>query len=62
MLFIAPMSTWGPDVCLSVCTRGFADFTDVTLADEETNTDDANRAIPGNMAMQSMTSGGQICN
>ena len=33
----------------------FADLTDVTLADEDTNlilTDNANKAIQGNMAMQ----------
>ena len=40
---------------IGLCLRGFADLTDVTLADEDTNsilTDDTNRAIPGNMAMQ----------
>ena len=38
-------------------------LTDVTLADEDTNsilTDDANRATPGNMAMQVAPPGGQI--
>ena len=38
-------------------TRGFADFSDVTLADEDTNsilTDNAKRAIQGNEAMQVM--------
>ena len=46
----------------------FADLTDVTLADEDTNsilTDDANWAIQGNVAMQVIQvapSGGQICN
>jgi len=48
-----------------------ANLTDVTLADEDTNSilnDDANRAIQGNVAMQIMQfgkiapSGGQICN
>ena len=42
-----------------------ADLTDVTLADEDTNsilTDNANRAIQGNVAMQVAPSGGQICN
>ena len=37
--------------------RGFADFTDVTLADEDTNSilaDNARRAIQGNEAMQVM--------
>ena len=39
----------------SVTKRGFADLTDVTLADEDTNsilTDDPNRAIQGKLAMQ----------
>ena len=43
--------------------RGFADLTDVTLADEDTNsilTDNANRAIHGNVAMQVTQPGGQI--
>ena len=38
-----------------VTTRGFADLTDVTLADEDTNSifaDNYNRAIQGNVAMQ----------
>ena len=37
----------------------------MTLADEDTNsilTDNANRAIQGNVAMQVAPSGGQICN
>ena len=52
----------GPDVT----PRGFADLTDVTLADENTNsiqTDNANRAILGNMTMQVMQviqAGGQL--
>ena len=40
-------------VRVSVRPRGFADLTDVTLADEDTNsilTDNANRAIQGNVA------------
>ena len=43
----------------------FADLTDVTLADEDTNsilTDNANRAIPGNVAMHVMLPGGQLWN
>ena len=39
----------------SVSTRGFADLTDVTLADEDSNsipTDDVNRAFLDNVAMQ----------
>ena len=52
-------------MCLGLCpsvTRLFADLTDVTLADEDSNlipTDDANRAILGNVAMQVAPSGGQ---
>ena len=41
-----------PDVCPSVSERPFVDLTDVTLADEDTNsilTDNANRAIQGNV-------------
>ena len=67
----------GP-VSYYVCTRGFADLTDVTLADGDTKsmlTDNANRAIQGNQAihvtivwcaklfvMQLVPSSGQICN
>ena len=42
-----------------------ADLTDVTLADEDTNsiqTDNVNMAIQGKVAMQVVPSGGQICN
>ena len=49
----------GPDVT----PRGCVDLTDVTLADEDTNsilTDNANRAIQGNVAMQVTQSGGQL--
>ena len=45
----------GPDVRPSVTERPFADLTDVPLADEDTNsilTDNANRAIQDNVAMQ----------
>ena len=48
----------GPDVS----EGGFADLTDVTLADEDSNsipTDDVNRAILGNVAMQVAPPGGQ---
>ena len=41
----------------------FANLTDVTLADEDTNsilTDNANRAIQGNVAMQIIQSGCQL--
>ena len=40
-----------------------ADLTDVTLADEDTNsilTDNANRVIPGNVAMHVTQPGGQL--
>ena len=42
-----------------------ADFTDVTLADEDTNsilTDNANRAYQGNVAMRVTQPGGQRWN
>ena len=44
----------------SVSETPFANLTDVTLADEDTNsilTDNANRAIQGNVAMQIIQSG-----
>ena len=47
--------------CLTA--RRFADLPDATLADEDTNsilTDNANRAIQGNMAMQVTQPGGQF--
>ena len=46
----------------SLSPRGFADLTDVTLADEDSNsipTDDVHRAILGNVAMQVAPSDGQ---
>ena len=49
-------------VLMSLSPRGFADLTDVTLADEDSNsipTDDVNRAILGNVAMQVAPPGGQ---
>ena len=52
----------GPDVSKSVHTRPFADLTDVTLADEDSNStpaDYVNRAILGNVAMQVAPPGGQ---
>ena len=52
-------------VLVSLTNQAFADLTDVTLADEDTNsilTDDANRTIPGNMAMQVPPPGGKIQN
>jgi len=47
---------------MSVRQTPFADLTDVTLADEDSNsipTDDVNWAILGNMAMQVAPTGGQ---
>ena len=44
----------GPVVCHSLRPRGFADLTDVTLADGDTKSilnDNAKRAIQGNVAM-----------
>ena len=46
-------------------TVRFADLTDVTLADEDTNsilTDNANRAFQRNVAMRVTQAGGKICN
>ena len=66
-IFIGPRCPWGPiygSGCLSLIPRGFADLTDVTLVDEDTKsilTDNANRAIQGNQAMQVTKSGVQIC-
>ena len=45
----------GPDLCPSLTTGGFADLTDVTLADEDSNSipaDYVNRALLGNVAMR----------
>ena len=49
-------------VLMSVRHTPFADLTDVTLSDEDSNsipTDDVNRAILGNVAMQVAPPGGQ---
>ena len=49
-------------VRVSLTEGGFADLTDVTLADEDSNsipTDDVNRAILGNVAMKVAPPGGQ---
>ena len=57
-IFIGPRYTWGPiygSRCLKLTPRPFADLTDMTLADEDTNSilaDNDNRTIPGNVAMQ----------
>ena len=45
--------------------KGFADLTDVTLADKDTNsilTDNANRAFQGNVAMKVTQPVGQLWN
>ena len=45
--------------------RPFVNLTDVTLADEDTNsilTDNVNTTIQGNVAMKVEPSGDQICN
>ena len=50
-------------VCLSVSERGFANLTDVTLAEQATNSmqaDNANMAIQGNVAMKVTQSSGQV--
>ena len=58
---------WGPiygSGSLSLTDTPFADLTDVTLADEDTNsilTDNANRTIQGNQAMHVTKSRVQIC-
>ena len=52
-------------VLMSLSERLFADLTDVTLADEDSNsipTDDVNRAILGNVAMQVAPPDGQNWN
>ena len=48
---------------MSVTTTLCADLTDMTLADEDSNlipTDDVNRAIQGNVAMQVAPPGSEI--
>ena len=50
---------------MSVCKRGLANLTDVTLADQATNSiqaDNANMAIQGNVAMEMTQPGGQLWN
>ena len=64
--FYRPQVNLGSDlwVRVSVRPRGFADLTDVTLADEDTNsilTDNANRTIQSSVAMQVTQPGGQLC-
>ena len=55
----------GFDFWVQLSKRGLWELTDVTLADEGTNsilTDITNRAIQGNVAMQVTQPGGQVCN
>ena len=50
---------------MSLSERRLADLTDVTLADEDTDsilTDNANGAFQGNVAMKVTQSGGQLWN
>ena len=65
-IFIEPRCPWSDLWVLVFLTHTpFADLTDVTLADEDTNSiliDNANRAIQGNVAMQVAPSGGKSCN
>ena len=71
-IFIGPRCPWGPiygSWCQSVSQwlhpRLCWDLTDVTLADEDSNsipTDDVNRAFLGNVAMQVAPPGGQNWN
>ena len=53
----------GPVLSNKLTELPFADLTDVTLADEDNNsilTDNANRAIHGNVAMYVTLPGGQL--
>ena len=55
----------GPDLCPSVTERHFADLTDETLTDKDANsllTDNANRALQGNVAMKVTQPGNQFWN
>ena len=60
---VSGVRSLGPGVRPSLSPRRFADLTDVTLAFDDINpiqTDDANRAIQGNVAMLVMQPGGQL--
>ena len=63
-IFIGPRCPWSDLwIRLSLTEPPFANLTDVTLADEDTNsilTDNANRVIQGNVAMQIIQSGCQL--
>ena len=66
VIFIGPRCPWSDLwIQVSITKRPFADLTDVTLADEDTNpilTDNANRTFQGNMATRVTQPGGQIWN
>ena len=65
-IFIGPRCPWSDLwIRVSITERAFADLTDVTLADEDTNpilTDNANRTFQGNLATRVTQPGGQIWN
>ena len=67
-VFIGPRCPWAPiygSACLSVSTRPFADLTDVTLVDEDTNsipTNNTKRTIQDNVAMPVANPGYQFEN
>ena len=67
MRFYGTQVNLGSDlwVRMSVSERPCVDLTDVTLADEDTNSiltdDNVNRAIQGNMALQVTQPGVQLC-
>ena len=65
-IFIGPRCPWSDLwVLVSQTEPPCVDLTDATLADEDTKsilTENANRAIQGNLAMQVASSGGKICN
>ena len=65
LIFIGPRYPWSDLwVQVSLTHTPFADLTDVTLADEDTNSiliDNANRSIQGNVAMQVTQPIGQLC-
>ena len=53
----------GPDVRMSISETPFVDLTEVTLADEDTNsipTDNVKRVIQGHVAMQVTQPGGHL--
>ena len=62
---IPGVRSMGPSVSKWVTEGGCADLTDMTLADEDTNsipTDNGNKAIQGNVAMEGTWPGGQLWN